>query len=193
MFEKLLANIKSRIEISDEELSVLQQFFTSKRLRKKQYLLQEGDVCKYIAFVTKGILRSYSIDDKGNEHILQFAFENWWISDMHSYFTGEPSIYTIDAIEDVEMLLITNAAKEQLLQQIPKMERYFRILFQNNIIAIQNRLVCSLSQSAEEKYKKMNDDYPAIIQRVPQHMIASFLGITPETLSRIRKQLVIHG
>lgn len=193
MFEKLLANIKSKIEISDDELSVLQQFFTSKRLRKKQYLLQEGDVCKYIAFVTKGILRSYSIDDKGNEHILQFAFENWWISDMHSYFTGEPSIYTIDAIEDVEMLLITNAAKEQLLQQIPKMERYFRILFQNNIIAIQNRLVCSLSQSAEEKYKKMNDDYPAIIQRVPQHMIASFLGITPETLSRIRKQLVIHG
>lgn len=193
MFEKLLANIKSKIEISDEELSALQQFFTSKRLRKKQYLLQEGDVCKYIAFVTKGILRSYSIDDKGNEHILQFAFENWWISDMHSYFTNEPSIYTIDAIEDTEMLLITNSAKEQLLQQIPKMERYFRILFQNNIIAIQNRLVCSLSQSAEEKYRKMNDDYPAIIQRVPQHMIASFLGITPETLSRIRKQLVIHG
>lgn len=193
MFDKLFTNIKSKIDISDEELSALKPFFTLKKLRKKQYLLQEGDVCRYIAFVNKGILRSYSIDNKGSEHILQFAFENWWISDMHSYLTGEPSIYTIDAIEDAEMLLITNTAKEQLLQKVPKMERYFRILFQNNVIAIQNRLVCSLSQSAEEKYKKMNDEYSAIIQRVPQHMIASFLGITPETLSRIRKQLLIHS
>ncbi|MDE3143604.1 MAG: Crp/Fnr family transcriptional regulator [Bacteroidota bacterium] len=188
MFELLFKSITDKIEISLIELDSVQSFFTTKKLRRKQYLLQEGDVCKYIAFVTKGVLKSYTIDEKGAEHIIQFATEGWWVSDNYSFLTGLAASYTIDAMEDSELLLITHAAMEEMLFAIPKMEKYFRILFQNNIIAIQNRLVCSLTQTAEEKYKKMNDDYPNIIQRVPQHTIASFLGITPETLSRIRKQ-----
>lgn len=188
MFELLAKSINNKIEMDETEFNLVQSFFTTKKLRKKQFLLQEGDVCKYTAFVTKGVLKSYTIDDKGAEHVIQFATEGWWISDNYSFLTGLPSSYTIDAMEDAELLLITHQAMEEMLLKVPKMEKYFRLLFQNNIIAIQNRLVCSLSQTAEEKYKKMNDDYPNIIQRVPQHSIASFLGITPETLSRIRKQ-----
>jgi CRP-like cAMP-binding protein len=152
-------------------------------------LLQEGDVCKYTAFVEKGSLRSYSIDEKGNEHILQFALEGWWISDQYSLFTGEPSSYNIDAIEDSDLLLITHASFESMMNKIPRMEKYFRLLLQNNMIALHRRLVASLSLSAEEKYTNMVNAYPNIIQRVPQHMIASYLAITPETLSRIRKQM----
>jgi CRP-like cAMP-binding protein len=191
MFDLLFKSIQQKIVIADLQLKEIKPFFIHKRIRKKQYLLQEGNVCKYTAFVIKGILRSYAIDEKGVEHVIQFATEGWWISDSHSFLTGLPASYNIDAMEDAELLLITHDDMEKMLAAVPLMERYFRLLFQNNIIAIQSRLVCSLSQTAEEKYKKMNDDYPTLIQRVPQHTIASFLGITPETLSRIRKQLAV--
>ena len=141
-------------------------------------------------FVEKGLLRSYSVDEKGSEHILQFAPEGWWIADVYSFFTGENSAYNIDAIEDSELLLITNPAIEQLYERVPKFERYFRILTQNNMVAMQKRLTSELSSSAEEKYLKLISAYPNIVARVPQHMIASYLGLTPETLSRIRKRIV---
>jgi len=134
-------------------------------------------------------LRSYSLNEKGIEHLVQFAMEGWWISDQYSVLTGEPSVYNIDALEDSEILLISNASFENMLEAVPKMEKYFRVLMQNSMIAMQRRLVASLSLTAEEKYTRMINAYPDIIQRVPQHMIASYLGITPETLSRIRKQM----
>jgi CRP-like cAMP-binding protein len=140
--------------------------------------------------VEKGILRSYTVDEKATEHIVQFAMEGWWIGDHYSFITGEPSAYTIDALEDAELLLITAVSMEQMFEKIPKMERYFRILLQNNMIAMQRRVLASLSLSSEEKYTRLVNTYPDIIQRVPQHMIASYLGITPETLSRIRKQML---
>ena len=189
MFEQLFHSINEKIQITGEDLGEIKQFFVSRKLRKRQFLLQEGDVSKYTAFVEKGSLRSYSIDEKGNEHILQFALEGWWISDQYSLFTGEPSSYNIDAIEDSDLLLITHASFESMMNKIPRMEKYFRLLLQNNMIALHRRLVASLSLSAEEKYTNMVNAYPNIIQRVPQHMIASYLGITPETLSRIRKQM----
>jgi CRP-like cAMP-binding protein len=189
MFELLFQKLKEKIVLTEEEKELSKTFFTPKKLRKRQYLLQEGDVCKYIAFVEKGILRSYSLDEKGNEHIIQFAFEGWWISDQLSFFTGEPSSYTIDALEDCELLLLSRPAEEQMLEKIPKFERYFRILLQNNLINTQRRLVSSLSHSAEEKYTELLESCPTIPQRSPQHMMASYLGITPETLSRIRKKL----
>lgn len=187
MFEQLFHTINQKIPISAADLEVIKPFFTPKKIRKRQYLLQEGDVCKYTAFVEKGALRSYSLDEKGNEHVVQFALEGWWIGDQYSVLTGEPSVYNIDAIEDSEVLLISNASSEAMLEKVPAMEKYFRILLQNNMIAMQRRLVASLSMTAEEKYTRMLNAYPDIIQRVPQHMIASYLGITPETLSRIRK------
>jgi len=189
MFEVLFEKLDEKIKLSEEEKELCKSFFTPKKLRKRQYILQEGDVCKYVTFVEKGMLRSYTIDEKGNEHIMQFAFEGWWISDHFSFLTGEPAIYNIDALEDSELLLLSKQAEEQLMERVPKFERYFRILLQNNLIATQRRLIGSLSQSAEERYNQLINGCPNIPQRVPQHMMASFLGITPETLSRIRKQV----
>jgi CRP-like cAMP-binding protein len=189
MFELLLQKFEEKIHLTEEEKQLSQKFFTPKKLRRRQYLLQEGDVCKYVAFVEKGLLRSYTVNGKGQEHITHFAFEGWWIGDQLSFLTGEPSSYNIDALEDCELLLLTKPAEDQMLERIPKLERYFRILLQNNLIATQRRLVSSLSQSAEERYNELISVCPETLpHRIPQHMLASFLGITPETFSRIRKQ-----
>jgi CRP-like cAMP-binding protein len=190
MFELLHKKIAEKISITEEEFDYCKTLFLPKKLRKKHYLLQEGDVCKYTSFVENGLLRSYTIDEKGNEHILQFAEEGWWIADLYSFLTGEPSLFHMEALEDTELLLITRPSWELLLEKIPSFERYFRILIQNNLIATQRRLMGTLSETAEEKYIKFMKTYPDCMQRVPQHMIASYLGITPETLSRIRKQMV---
>ena len=120
---------------------------------------------------------------------MQFAFEGWWISDQFSFFTGEPSIYNIDAFEDSELLLLTRQSEEELMARLPQFERYFRILLQNSLINLQRRMSASLSKSAEARYEDLIQSCPTIPQRVPQHMMASFLGITPETLSRIRKSM----
>ena len=189
MFELLLQSIEEKISISKEEFDFCKTLFIPKKLRKKQYLLQEGDVCRYTAFVEKGMLRTFTVDEKGNEPILQFSMEGWWIADLYSFLTEEPSIYNIEALEECELLLITKENWEILLAKVPAFERYFRLLIQNNLIATQRRLMSSLSESAEEKYTKLINNFPVCIQRVPQHMIASYLGITPETLSRIRAQM----
>ena len=185
----LFQKLDEKIRLTEDEKAQVKTFFLPKKLRRKQYLLQEGDPCKYVAFVEKGMLRSYTIDDKGLEHIMQFAFEGWWIADQYSFLTGEPSLYNIDALEDCELLLLSRDAEEEMMEKIPRMERFFRILLQNNLIAMQRRIISSLSRTAEEKYKELIVSCPTIPQRVPQHMMASYLGITPETLSRIRKQI----
>lgn len=192
MFELLLQNISKKVSLTAEEWQLCQSFFTPKKLRKKQYLLQEGDVCKYTAFVNKGLLRSYNIDEKGSEHTIQFALEDWWMADIYSFLTGEASACNIDALEDAELLLITKTAQDDMLLQIPKMERYFRLLMQSSLIAMQRRLIGSLNYTAEDKYLQLLAVSPSIVQRVPQHYIASYLGITPETLSRIRRQMAFR-
>jgi CRP-like cAMP-binding protein len=189
MFELLFEKFDEKVQLTEEEKKLSRSFFSPKKLRKKQYMLQEGDVCKNVAFVEKGMLRSYTISDKGGEHIIQFAFEGWWIGDHYSFLTGEPSVYSIDALEDSELLLLSGQAEEEMMRKIPKLERYFRLLLQNSLISLQSRLAGSLSKSAEERYSELVGSCPTIPQRVPQHMMASFLGITPETLSRIRKQI----
>lgn len=189
MYKMFFKKVNEKVNLTSEEEDICKTFLIPKKVRKKQYILQEGDVCKYGAFVEKGALRSYTIDEKGQEHIVQFAIEGWWISDMYSFITGEPSVYNIDVLEDAELLLLSKPSEEELLEKVPKFERYQRLLVQGAYIALQRRLVLSLSQSAEEKYTKLTNTYPDIIQRVPQHMIASYLGITPETLSRIRRQI----
>jgi len=192
MFELLYKKINSIIPITEEELNSCKDLFVLKKLRKRQFLLQEGNVCKYQAFVEKGMLRSYTVDEKGTEHILQFASEGWWMADLSSYLTGEPSLFNIEAVEDAELLLLTKPSWEKLMAIIPKSEHYFRILIQNNLIATQKRLMQSLVETAEEKYKKFAQTYPECIQRLPQHMIASYLGLSRETLSRMRKNIVLR-
>ena len=189
MFELLHKKISETISITEEQLAFCKTLFLPKKLRKRQYLLQEGDVCKYKAFVEKGILRTYTVDAKGTEHILQFSMEGWWVADLYSFLTHEPSLFNIEAIEDCELLLITKPSWDALLEKVPAFERYFRILVQNNLIATQRRLMATMSQSAEEQYIKLTNAFPDCVQRVPQHMIASYLGVTRETLSRIRGQM----
>lgn len=191
MYEILEKRINEKISLTEEEFDLAKTLFIPKKLRKRQYLLQEGDVCRYLAFVEKGILRSFTVDEKGNEQVIQFALEGWWIADSYSLLTGEPSTQNIDALEDAELLLLSKQSNEILFDKIPKFERYFRFLMQNNMIALQRRLMGSLTQSAEEKYATLSRNYPDIIQRIPQHLVASYLGVTPETLSRIRKQMSV--
>ncbi len=188
MFELLHKKLSAVITINDEDFNQLKTSFIPKKLRKRQYLLQEGDTCKYQAFVEKGLLRSYTVDEKGSEHILQFASEGWWLADLSSYLSEEPSFLNIEALEDAELLLISKAEWESAMKKIPALEHYFRIILQNHLIATQKRLLQSLAETAEEKYYRFLKTYPECVQRMPQHMIASYLGVTRETLSRVRKQ-----
>ena len=189
MFEFLHQKVNETISITDEEFEYAKTLFIPKKLRKKRFLLEDGEPCVYTTFVEKGLLRSFTIDEKGNEHILQFGMEGWWVADLYSFLTGEASEYNIEALEDSELLLITKSSWDLLLDEVPAFERYFRILIQNNLIATQRRLMGTISSTAEERYNKLLRDFPHISQRVPQHMIASYIGVTRETLSRLRSQM----
>lgn len=189
MFELLFEKINDKVQLTAAEQEACKQYYTIKKLRKRQYLLQEGEVCKYVTFVNKGALRRYTVSEKGDEHLLQFAFEGWTIADLYSFITGEPSTSCIDALEDCELLLLSKQNQEELMIAIPKMQRFFFLNIQNAYVALQRRMTAAISLTADEKYLHLVKTYPHIVQRVPQHMIASYLGISPETLSRLRKQM----
>jgi len=192
MFDVFFSHVLEKVVLTDEEKETIKTFFLPKKLRKKQYLLQEGDVCKYMSFVEKGLLRSYNVDEKGDEHMIQFAWEGWWIADTYSFLSGEKAAFNIDAIEESQLLMITTADFEAMTVQVPKMERYFRILFQNNIVTKERRLMSSITHTAEEKYIQLAESNPQIIVRIPQNLIASYLGLAPETLSRIKKNIAVR-
>ena len=189
MSDLLRTNFRRRIEISDDEFDRCVPFFVPKKIRKKQFILQEGDVCRQISFVTSGCLRAYTVDPHAEEHVIQFAIEDWWISDLQSFLSGKPSTYNIDALEDSEVLLLEREARDRLLEAVPKLERYFRLLQEANYVATHHRIEGALSASAEDRYLDFLKIYPTLVQRVPQGQIASYLGITPQSLSRIRKEL----
>jgi CRP-like cAMP-binding protein len=189
MYELFFRNFNKKVALTTEEEVQIKNYLTPKKLRKKQYLLQEGDVCKTIAFIEKGALRAYSVDDNGNEHIIQFGLEGWIISDLYSFLTGEPATYNIDAIEDAELVLINKLAHEELLQKVPKYETFTRLNITGAYLAMQKRLTSIISFTLEERYASFIALYPDIVQRVPQHMIASYMGLTPETLSRVRRRI----
>ena len=189
MYELFFQKLNEKITFTQEEQAIIKTYLTPKKIRKKQYLLQEGDACKAIAFVEKGVLRAYSIGENGGEHIIQFALEGWTISDLYSFLTGEPATYNIDALEDSELVIISKAAQEELLKKVPKYETYTRLQLTGAYLAMQKRLTSIISLSLEERYANLTATYPNIIQRVPQHMIASYMGLTPETLSRVRRKM----
>jgi len=192
MIEVLFQHIQEKVSLSDLDKEAIQAFFIPKKLRKRQYLLQEGDVCKHLTFIAKGLLRTYNVDDKGDEHMSVFGWEGWWLSDFNSFLSGEQAVFNIDAIEDSELLLISRENYEALTLAVPVMDRYFRILYQNSIVTKERRLMSSITHSAEEKYVKLAESNPKMIERVPQNLIASYLGIAPETLSRIKKNLALR-
>lgn len=189
MYQLFFKNLNKKIALTHEEEEIIKSYLSPKKLRKKQYLLQAGDVCKTIAFVEKGTLRAYSTDEKGNEHIIQFALEGWTISDLYSFMTGEPATYHIDALEDSELILISKSAQEEILKRVPKYETYTRMQLTGAYLAMQKRLTSIISLPVEERYMNFISVYPDIAQRVPQHMIASYMGLKPETLSRVRKKI----
>lgn len=180
--------LDSKITLTPSEAEHIQSFSIIKKLRKRQYLLQEGDTWKYDAFVTKGCMRTYSVDEKGQEHIIGFAIENWWTGDRESLLSGQPSRFNIDAIEDSELVLFTHHNFELLCREIPAFNDMINGILQKSFIASQNRIHAVISYTAEEKYLNFVNKYPGFVMRIPQSMIASYLGITPETLSRVRSQ-----
>lgn len=189
MYERFFQQFQEKVPLTQAEQDLIKTFLKPKKLRKRQYLLQEEDVCKFIAFVEKGVLRSFSVNDKGVESIMQFAPEGWVISDLYSFLTGEPSRYNIEALEDAELVLISKKAHETMLQELPKYETYTRLQVTNAYIAMQRRLTSVISLPLEERYTLFMKLYPDMMQRVPQHMIAAYMGVTPETLSRVRKRI----
>jgi len=188
MFHKLRAYLERQAHLTEEEYALLETLFLPTTFKKGEFLLREGEIAKSGVFVTSGCLRSYTVDDKGKEHILQFSPEDWWSGNLDSYRNGTPSAYFIDAIEDTEVLL-QDAAAFQKCMEIPAFAAGFLGGIQKSAIAKDRRIITSLSNTAEERYCGFLQKYPTIVQRVPQHMIASYLGISPETLSRIRKRM----
>ncbi len=174
--------------ITKEEEALVLAAFQPKKLRKKQYFLQEGEVCKYVGFIVKGAMKQYSVDDRGVEHIVHLYIENYWAGDRESSIMLTPSVYNIDAWEDTEMLIITRAEMLNLMESVPALVTMIRLMDERNAIANQRRLSSTISNTAEKRYEEFAENHPQFTQRFPQHIIASYLGITKETLSRIRKQ-----
>ena len=186
MFEIFRKYIEGRISLTEEQFGRLQGLCIIKKLRKKQYLLQEGDTWKYHAFITKGCMRTYSIDEKGLEHIIYFGIENWWIGDKESLMFNQPSKYNIDAVEDSEVVLFTDPNFNLACKEIPAFNDMINNILQRSFANSQSRIQAAISYTAEEKYLNFLSKYPGFATRIPQSMIASYLGITPETLSRVR-------
>jgi CRP/FNR family transcriptional regulator, anaerobic regulatory protein len=184
-FELILQHVAKHISLTEEE----QLFFTSllqtRKLKRKQFLAQEGDVAKGPAFVTEGLLRIYSIDKNGFEHVIQFAPAGWWAGDVQSMLTQQPGNLYIDALEDSEILWFWKSDLDKLYATVPKFERFFRILAENAIASFQNRLVNMLSLPAAERYNTFCKLYPSLIQSLPQKQVASYIGVTPEFLSKM--------
>jgi CRP-like cAMP-binding protein len=186
----ILQNISKLITLTEEEEEIFLSSFQTKKVKRHQFLGEAGEVSRYQYFVLKGCLRLFYIDENGFEHNVQFAVEDWWIGDMASFLTQKPASLFVEALEDSEVLRIDYNSMEELYIKIPRLERFFRILIQNAFISFQQRIVSTISNPAEERYLEFINKYPFFEQRLPQIHIASFLGITPEFLSKIRKKLL---
>lgn len=184
----LPAHIRRFIDITDQEAILITAFFENKTIKKKENLLQTGEVCKHNYFVLKGCLRLFFTDEKGLEQTTQFAIENWWLSDYMSFQNQAPADFCIQAVEPTELLRISYMDQEKLLITVPKMERYFRLVYQKAAGAAQLRSKYQHTFSKEEQFIHFRDRFPEFIQRIPQYLLASYLGFTPEYLSEIRKK-----
>ena len=185
----ILKNVAKHITLSDGEKAFFLALLEHKVLKRKTLYLETGAVCKYSAFVLDGAVKNFTVDEEGKEHILSFATKEWWISDLYSLISQKPAILNIEAIVDSEVLLLSRDNQELLYEKVPKFERFFRILVENSLVANQQRLIDNMSSGAEDRYLRFISKYPTVLANVPQHSIASYLGITPEFLSKIRARL----
>lgn len=189
MFDQIDASIAKYVQLTEAELELFHSLLKHKKVKKKHFLLQEGEVCTFETFIIKGCIRLYFIDKEGVETILYFAVENWWVSDLASFMDQQPSNQFIETLEDCELLIMDYRSKNELLEKVPKMEKYYRILLQRSMGVLQQRFYANVSQTAEERYLAFIEKYPQVVQRVPQHQIARYIGVSPEFLSKVKSTL----
>lgn len=189
MKDLLFQKIKEHIELKEEDINLLNNYFECKQIYKGEYVYKEGDIVKTTLFVQSGLFRTYIIDEQGAEHILQFALPGWWAGDLGSFISGSSTKFFVEALEDSEVLTISKKSWDELLEKAPFYMDYHRKLLEKGLVATQNRLLEAYSTDASRKYLKLLETFPDILQRVPQYMIASYLGMSRETLSRVRSKI----
>ncbi|KAF2511868.1 Crp/Fnr family transcriptional regulator [Flavobacterium foetidum] len=186
----ILENIAKHVSLTPDEQALFLSKLETNTYKAKTLLLNAGEVCKHSYFVNSGILRSFNINDNIVEHVLSFACEGWWMSDMYSYFSQKPGQLFIEVLEEAEVVSLSKENQEQLYLEIPKLERFFRILIENSLVANQQRLMDNLSLPAEERFEKFTKKYGTLAHKVPQKQIASFIGVTPEFFSKMKARLL---
>jgi CRP/FNR family transcriptional regulator, anaerobic regulatory protein len=185
----LMESLEKHISLTDEERGLICQVVRERKVKKNQFVVHEGAVQKCTNFLNQGSMRTYFIDTNGQEHIVQFAIEGWWISDLQSFILQVPATFNVQAIEDCDILELPFESLEMLYEKVPKMERYFRVITQRAFVSFQQRVVQNISMSAEDRYMAFKSKYPKIELRIPQRFIASYLGISAEFLSKIKSRL----
>ncbi|MGQ7946433.1 Crp/Fnr family transcriptional regulator [Flavobacterium sp. WC2509] len=186
----ILENISKHVTLTPQEQELFLSKTETKQYKAKTVLLNAGEVCKHSYFVNSGILRSFNINDNIVEHVLSFACSGWWISDMYSLLSQKPGNLFIQVIEDAEVVILSKENQEILYKEIPQLERFFRILTENSLVAHQQRLMDNLSLTAEERFEKFCTKYSDLIYNVPQKQIASYLGVTPEFFSKMKSKML---
>lgn len=185
----LIEYFNKLLPLDQEEKAFVEEVFKERRVKRRSFILQEGDVCKHNTFVLEGCFRMYFVDEKGKEHNLQFAIENWWVGDIASFFSGKPSTLYIEAMESSIVLQIKKEDQLKLFVDYPKFNRIYRVLAENGMIGLQNRTIQNISSTAEERYLDFSKRYPQFFNRISNIQIASYLGVTPEFLSAIRRKI----
>jgi CRP-like cAMP-binding protein len=188
-YELILQNISRFISLDKTEADYFVSLLQSKKIKKNGFLLKPGEICRYENFITKGCMRTYTVDNNGFEHILMFGIEDWWVGDLYSFLTRTPATYFIDALEETELLQISKVNLDKLYNKVPKFERFFRHILQNAFIAQQQRINQNLSFTAGQRYLQFVKQYPNLEQRLSQKQVAAYLGMTPEFLSVLRRKL----
>jgi len=189
-FLPLIDYINRVVQLDQQEEQTLLKLLSFRKLLKGQFFLQQGDICKFSGFVIKGCTKTFYVDDEGQEHVVMFSIEDWWTSDMGSFISQKPADFNVQCLENTELIYFSFEDQEQMLREIPKLERFFRIIIERAFVASQKRVVRNMSMSAKDRYLHFRNVYPKIEQRIPQYLIASYLGITKEFLSKIKSQLI---
>ena len=187
-FSNFKKNIARFVDLTPEEEEYLVSKVKVAHVKRRQFIVQPDYICKYKSYIVTGCFRAYLVDNNGHEHTITLSVEDWWISDFYSYFHNEPSLLFVEALEDSILVRMDHAIEDDLLAKIPKMEIYFKILTMRALAFLQKRILVNLSNTAEERYQFFAEKYPHLLQRVPQHMIASYLGMTTQFLSKIRNK-----
>lgn len=190
---RMRAAMETLVPWTDSEYQEFCGFIKPRRIAKRKHLFAQGDTCRWVGFVNEGCLRYYLIDNAAEERIIYFAMENWWIGDLASFNQKQPSLYNLQALTDVELLLLDRDIVDEVCRKCPSWEKFFRLSTQKSYAAVTDRYIQFQAMSAEEKYLQLVKKSPSLFQRVPQHYIASYLGIKPQSLSRIRKKLAEGG